>query len=310
MKTIEHKGVRLSIMENAGGRIVELSVNGGENILKSDRSLWEKDVPTPSSFNLDFTGYNGHEVWIGPQSEWWKHQNLNEEKAKSTLFWPPDPYISYGRFRIVKTTDNSISLTGEDSPISGLRMEKTYTILDNGKVKIEVKATNIRKEPVSWDLWMLTRTDGNNMTFVPVSSGVDIKVSEPTHDYEGAAPFKMSRGYFTFLTSERDTRYEACTAKAFITPSRPFIASLAGKNLLVIRFEHHDPKTIHAEQAEVEIYNYASGDTTCMMELEYHAPYKTLAPGESMSTSEEWEVMEYEGQTTFDDVAKFLDTIE
>ena len=307
MLTLSNKNITIGILENAGGRIVYLSYNGSENMLKSDRKLWDTTVPTPTPSNLEFTGYCGHEVWIGPQSEWWKHQDLNKEKKESTLFWPPDPYITYGRFALKEKTDSKVTLIGNESPISGLKFEKTYKLKENN-VEITVNATNIRNEKMSWDLWMLTRIDGDIRTYVPVKNGADIKVSEPTHDYEAAASFRYAQGYFYF-TPEDSIRGKGkvCTAKAFIEPHRPFIASDYGDKLLVISFEHHDKKFIHHEQSEVEIYNYASTDDGNMLELEYHAPFVTLAPGETMETTETWEIKEKNKQ---DNIFEQLDKIK
>ena len=304
---LESGNIRLGILEDAGGRIVSLQKEGGRNLLKSDATLWNQEKPLPSPANLDFTGYNGHEVWAGPQSEWWKHQDLNQEKKASTLFWPPDPYITYGRYKVTRQSVNSITLEGENSPISGLKLTKQYVITSEGTVEISVEAENIRKKDISWDLWMLTRVDGNNPTFVPIESGKNIKVTEPTHEWEGSAPYQYGYGYFTFTPERRDMRKEACTAKAFLTPNEPFIATLSQGKLLVLRFEHHAQDKLHPEQTEVELYNYASADDSCLMEMEYHAPYMTLKPGEKMSTKETWQIYDYTGKTDRESLCKYLD---
>ncbi|MBQ0030559.1 MAG: DUF4380 domain-containing protein [Paludibacteraceae bacterium] len=294
---IENGGTRLGILPKVGGRVVSLSKKGAPNIFKSDKTLWDKDeVPEVNPENLNFYPYHGQEVWVGPQSEWWKHQDLNEEQLHSTLFWPPDPYISWGEFTVTRHISCQIEMEGPESPISGVKLTKRINITADGVVHFEVTATNIRKEPVSWDLWLIARTSGNNPTFVPVASPFDVHVGGPTHpDYEGPAPYVVADGYFSFTPDRRDVSYEACTAKAFIQPSKPFIATLSGRDLLIIRFEHHSPNEIHPEQREVEVYNYASSDHNMLTEMEYHAPYRTLQPGESMTAKQTWEVLPFSG---------------
>lgn len=311
MLYIENGGTRLGILPEVGGRIVFLSRNGAPNILKSDKKLWdEAERLEPAADQLEFRAYNGAEAWVGPQSEWWKHQDLNEEQSRSTLFWPPDPYISYGAFTIERHISCEVVLVGPDSPISGIRFKKHIHITADGVVHYDVEATNVRKEPVAWDLWLVARTSGNNPTFVPVASPFDVNVTPPTHpDYEGPAPYSVKDGYFTFTPERRDVSYEACTAKAFINPSRPFIATLSGRDLLVIRFDHHYASDIHPEHKEVEIYNYASADDGVLMEMEYHAPYRTLQPGETMSTSQTWEILPFSGFISRESITSYLNGI-
>ena len=312
MLYIENGGTRLGILPDVGGRVVMLSRNGAPNIFKSDYRLWEEgERLQPAADQLEFRAYNGQEVWVGPQCEWWKHQDLNEEQKHSTLFWPPDPYISYGSFTVVRHISCEVTMVGPESPISGVRLKKHIMITADGVVHYDVEATNIRKEPVSWDLWLIARTNGNNPTFVPVSSPFDVRVTGATHpDCEGDAPYMVKDGYFTFTPERRSFSYYACTGKAFIHPSRPFIATLSGRDLLVIRFEHHNPDQLHPAQSEVEIYNYASSDDDVLMEMEYHAPYTTLQPGESMKTSQTWEILPFSGFISREMITTFLDKVK
>lgn len=290
MITLSNGGTTLLLLPEVGGRIVSVT-HGAGNLLKSNPQLWKETFPEPSPYLLDFTAYNGHEVWLGPQSEWWKHQNLNLSKKESALFWPPDPFISYGHFLVTQQTASQVTMVGPNSPISGVRLQKEVLVDASGQVQFSVTATNIRSSAVKWDLWMLTRTWGSNPTFVPVTSSADVQVGPPTHSYEGVAPWQVEKGYFRFIPSGRDKSFEACTAKAFLWPSRPFIATLVDQQLLVIRFTHHQRTLLHPEQTEVELYNYASDDDSSLMEMEYHAPYCTLQPGQTMSASEVWQIL-------------------
>lgn len=312
MLYIENGGTKVGVLPEVGGRVVLLSRNGAPNIFKSDRKLWDEPqriVPAPDQ--LEFRAYNGQEVWVGPQSQWWKHQDLNEAQKQSTLFWPPDPYISYGAYTVERHISCEVVMQGPDSPITGLRFRKRINITADGIVHYNVEATNIRKEPVKWDLWLLARTSGNNPTFVPVSTPFDVRVGEPTHpEYEGPAPYLVKDGYFTFTPERRDFSYEACTAKAFVTPSQPFIATLSGRDLLLIRFEHHSQSEIHPEHTEVELYNYASADDGVLMEMEYHAPCRTLQPGETMNTSQTWEIRPFSGYISRESIISYLNEVK
>jgi len=310
---ITNGNIRAGILPDVGGRIVSLQRNGGTNILESDPNLWneadsQRITPSPLLTEEEhYKAYNGHEVWLGPQSEWWKQQTLNVEKRASSLFWPPDPYIIYDCYSVLEKTEHSIVIQGTESPISGIRLTKKIEIDENGKLHFKVTARNIRKEAVKWDLWLVTRVNGYNLNFVPVASGEDVRLTEPSHVSQGKAPYKIEDGFFSFTAEKMDKNYKACSGKAIINPEKPYMATLAGDNLLVIRFEKQNPADIHPEQGEVELYSFATSQReTSLLELEIHAPYKTLQSGESMSTWETWEVYPFSANATEEEVRRFL----
>ena len=310
---IKNGNLRAGILPDVGGRIVSLQRNGGANILESNPDLWnegdaQRIIPSPLlTEEEDFKAYNGHEVWVGPQSEWWKQQTLNAEKSKSSLFWPPDPYIIYDCYAILEQNEHSVVIQGTESPISGVQFTKKIAIDENGKLHFEVIARNIRKEPVKWDLWLITRVNGYNLNFVPVASAEDVQLTDPSHAHQGKAPYKIEEGFFSFTAEKMDRSYTECTGKAIITPEKPYMATLAGDNLLVIRFEKQNPADIHPEQGEVELYSFATSQReTSLLELEIHAPYKTLQPGESMRACETWEIYPFSVNATEGEVRQFL----
>ncbi len=310
---IENGNIRAGILPDVGGRVVLLQRDGGKNILESDPNLWNEDDTqriTPSPLlteEEDFKAYNGHEVWVGPQSEWWKQQTLNIEKSNSSLFWPPDPYIIYDRYSVLEKTGHSIVMQGTESPVSGVQFTKKIAIDENGKLHFEVTARNIRKEAVKWDLWLITRVNGYSLNFVPVTSAEDVSLTDPSHTYQGKAPFKIENGFFSFTAAKMDRNYRECTGKAIINPAKPYMAALVDDNLLVIRFKKQNPADIHPEQGEVELYSFATPQReTSLLELEIHAPYKTLQPGESMNACEIWEVYPFAADATEEEIGRFL----
>lgn len=295
MIRIENAGVEAQILLEVGGRIVSYNRVGKPNVLESDPSLWNETKEQrlqPSPNMLDFRPYNGHEVWVGPQSQWWKQQTLNAEKIDSDLFWPPDPYISFGAYHIIEQTSSSLVIEGEDSPISGLRMKKSMRIEEDGSLFFQVEATNVRKNDVSWDLWLITRVNGHNENYVPVRSAEDVVLGEPSHPWQGRPTYKVENGYFSFTPLDNDHQCEECTGKAYIKASEPVIYAHCGDEWLKLEFEHHDSSLLHPEQTEIELYNFVHAEKEkSLLELEYHAPYRTLHAGESMQTWSRWRLM-------------------
>lgn len=291
---LTNNSVEVKIWPEAGGRVVWLGLKGIGNVLEFDSSIFEKPflkIPVTSE-NSDFMTLNGHIVWLGPQSTWWADQDLNEKRKKNNAPWPPDPYLTYGNYKVSGNLTNTVSLISPDSPITGIRLEKEILLTDSNVVIFNVKGTNIRNSPVSRDLWLNTRFNGWSRVYVPVADTAHLKVDGKS------VPYEINKGYFTF--QPMSVTEEIGNSKAFIYPSRPFIAGFTETQLLIIEFEPHDRSLIHPEHALVEIYNHINpADTSdALLELEYHAPLRILQPGESMETHEQWTLYPYLGEKT------------
>src|ERR1035437_7625364 len=124
----------IKILPHIGATIVSLEKGGSGNLFKSDSTLWDdKDIPALSAYS-DFKAYNGHTIWVGPQSEWWTKQNINTDRRDSAAPWPPDPYMAYGEYTTLRSDKNCISLESPESPISGINVTKEIAINDDESV--------------------------------------------------------------------------------------------------------------------------------------------------------------------------------
>ena len=76
----------------------------------------------------------------------------------------------------------------------------------------------------------------------------------------------------------------------------------------MIRFAHQPRAAIHPAQGQVELYQHADADAPGkgMLELEVHAPYVELSPGQTMQASELWTILPYAGPATRDAHLDFL----
>jgi hypothetical protein len=85
------------------------------------------------------------------------------------------------------------------------------------------------------------------------------------------------------------------------------MAGFAGDQLFVIRFAHQDRSLIHPEQGQVELYLDETADPgKGLLEMEVHAPYRTLQPKQSMEAEESWTVLSYDGADTYEAQVAFL----
>lgn len=309
---IENSGTRLGILTDVGGRIVYLSSNKSENLLKSDPAQWKEDKmerPEAGPF-ASWKAYNGHIVWNGPQSEWWIYQDVNPERKRTKAVWPPDPYLIYGQYAVTELKSNAIRLKSPESKVSGLSLEKLIEIEDDGSVLFKVKGTNIRNTPISWDLWLNSRVDGYANVYVPVESSRDAKVRSGGNANSDTVRWNITGNYFHYIPEVPPQGKTQRSSKAFITPSSNLIAAFVNDHCLLIRFPEVSPEKVHPAQAIVEIYNQITHHSEdALMELEFHAPYNLLAPGVSMETWEKWEIREYPGKESPEAQVQFLKEI-
>lgn len=314
----ESKTIRLAqgnteviVAPHIGGRIVSLRYNGKQNIFKADSAQWD-DPQTPElDAYSEFKAYNGHTVWVGPQSDWWVKQNLNPQRKANAVPWPPDPFLTYSDYSVEFRDAYKLQMLGADSPVSGVRLLKEIAVNADNSVYFKTIAQNIRTEQLYWDLWFNTRMDGYCRAYVPVATEDDVKVSPVLSSTSTEMPYTIVDGFFTYLPTAPNKPFIERSSKAFIYPSKPYIAGFTDSQVLIIRFEHHHAAVIHPQQALVEIYNHTEDSKSgALLELEYHSPYLPIAPGRTMEAWEVWEVHDYNGPATTEGHVAFLQDLE
>jgi hypothetical protein len=284
--------IEVGVLPDLGGMVALLRIIGKPNVLKADPALWDEAPVIRRRFGPDprWKAYNGHIVWVGPQSEWWLHQSKSPKKRRERAVWPPDPYINNGYFEVIERSATELVMRGPDSEFSGVRLTKSVKIKD-GRVLFTVSALNVRDEPISWDLWLNTRVDGYARCYAPVASMKGVRIDGRETESSDVGVYSHDQGYCRVESCAPSRNKKERWAKAFIPASRGAMAAFVSSQALIIRFKRHAPKLIHPEQALVEFYNYTSTRPyDALTELEYHAPYRTLAPGESMKASQQWEL--------------------
>lgn len=305
---LQNAGISIKISCALGGRIVFLSKDNSENILQSDPELWDDKNKPELSATSDFKAYNGHIVWLGPQCDWWKNQDLNVSRRNEASVWPPDPFIIYGEYTIVEKTDRSIILQSPESPIWGVQLRKEIVINDDGTVYQNVTVTNVSSKTQSWDIWYNTRMNGFCKAYVPITTNSDdVRVILNQLGASDDMPYTTDSGFFSFQPIDPDVNFHDRSSKAFVYPEQNYIVGFSNDKAIKIVFEQHKKEEIHPEQALVEIYNYTDCDEkNALLELEYHSPYKTLAPGDSMQAWEVWEILDYNGTENAEDQIAFI----
>lgn len=309
---LKNKNIEVGILPEVGGRVVLLRIPGYENILKSDSTLWinsKTQKPKISAFS-DFKAFDGHIVWVGPQNEWWTHQDINKNRKKTASVWPPDPYVIYGKFNIIARTDSSIKMVGPDSPISGIKLFKEVSIKETGEVKFTVTMENITQKNVKWDLWMNTRLDGYANCYVPINKNDLIEFMHTEDNMKETTPYKIENDFFTLCPSLPKTQKKQQVQEVHINPSQGYISAFNKNQMLLIWFKKNPKNKIHPLHGQVELYSSIShSGFDRLLELEMHGVYSELKPGETKSLSETWKIFPYDGDINSKSQIKYLKEI-
>lgn len=302
----------VGFLPRIGGRVVLFRRVDGPNVLLSDPDCWDdtdEEIPAAAP-DSGWKSYNGHTVWVGPQSGFWTQQDLNAERRDKQSTWPPDPYLIYGKYELAEKTDTYARLVGPLSPVCGLQLTKEVWI-ENDAVRVRVEAVNIRKDPVSWDLWSNTRLPGYASAYVPVDKETQMKLE---HDGSnpidrGMLPYEVHEGFFTFTVLDKfPGNWTQRTSKAFINkPSAGVLIGIHGGDCFVKRCEITPKVKVHPAQAFIEIYQDAHrAAAPGLLELEVHGEYRTLQPGDSMALEETWQIIAYPGGASVGEHLRFL----
>lgn len=274
-----------------GGRGLHFGLVGADNVLKVDERLLSLPAPKVSS-SSDNIGYLGHINWIGPQAEWWLHQTENLERRQQKAVWPPDAHTVLASATLNAISGNAVNMTLPASPVTGLRLDKSYVLHDDGSLQLDVTATNTRQASVAWDIWFNTRLNANSVLYVPVAGAQNVRI-----DTFGETPFKQALVVDEGLLTIDLTVADRLKGKAFVQPSKGWMAAFTADQLFVIEFTLQPQAAIHPAQGQLEFYlDYSAKSADAgVLEMELHSPYTYLEPGESFSSQEVWRVYSYEG---------------
>lgn len=189
-------------------------------------------------------------------------------------------------------------MDGVPSPVTGVQLRKRVALSPSrpDTINVQASARNIRTEPLSWDLWFNTRVAADTRVFVPVADAADLRLQPPSDPGTVAPRYQLEGGLFV-LSADRRADTLVQRGKLLLQPSAGWMAGFAGTQVLVIRFAHQPKARIHPEQGQVELYLDVPPQHPehGLLEMEVHAPYRTLAPGADMQAQEQWTLLRYTG---------------
>ncbi len=293
-----------------GGTVVDYRRQGGVNVINTewDNLRDSERIPEPTA-DARWFPLQGHTTWVGPQHEWWKHQSLTRDRGN----WPPDPWLIYAEYEVAERSEEQVVMVSPDSPISGVRMTKTVRLLEDGRAGLEAEIINVRETPVAWSVWSNTRLPLGAHVYVPLQEDTPLRISEfrtsrPLRD--GAMRYTVEGGFFSPLNQELRPESQREYGKAFIDGARPEVAVFVGSELFIKKAEKVTPPgQAPPKHSFVEIYSNFTDAGQGLLEAEMHSEYRELAPGETLSFAEIWELHPYEGPNERSAHREFLDRV-
>jgi hypothetical protein len=293
--------IQAEITPDIGGRLLSFSLKDQPSFLLL-ADLAGMDTRPQVNAGADNIGYLGHEIWVGPQSEWWTHQKANPKRATEKAIWPPDPYLILAKNTVMEQSAERVVIKSPESPITGVQIIKAYGLIPERKnsIKLQVRATNIRAENIAWDIWFNTRVFSDTQVYVPVANTADVRQKNMEDEINAPLVTSLSEGILSLDILPLPAGKKSRKGKLMIQPSQGWMAAFRDKQVFIIQFPLQLQSAIHPEQGQVELYNEYNPNNLQdgLLEMEVHATYKTLAPKEHMIADETWTILEYKGNNT------------
>jgi hypothetical protein len=292
--------IRALATEAIGGRLLAFSLVSKPNFLKLDEQAG--DPAQAIDARTDNVGYLGHEIWMGPQSQWWSRQTVNQERAAQKAAWPPDPYLSLAKYTVAKKSASELIVDSPASPVSGIALSKRYALVPGkpNSLQVEVSATNRCEHEVAWDIWFNTRTHGDTRVYVPLAEAADVRTQAIGNGAGAPLRYTVAGRIFSLDLVVPPAGQSARNGKIFLQPAYGWMAGFRGAQAFIVQFPLQPRSAIHPEQGQIELfseYRPAEMDKS-LLEMEVHAPYVALEPGKTMKAAELWTIVPYQGPAT------------
>jgi hypothetical protein len=182
-----------------------------------------------------------------------------------------------------------------------VELRKRYALVEGkpNSLRLDVAATNRRGAAVAWDIWFNTRAHADTAVYVPVAARADVRI-EAADGGRPAPRYLLEQGIFALDIPAPGAADAARKGKVFLQPAQGWMAGFRAGQVLVIQFAHQPRSAIHPDQGQVELYHdFQPGrPDEGILEMEVHAPYRQLAPGQSMQAQELWTILPYDGPDT------------
>ena len=143
-KELVRDGLKVRVVSELGGRIMELSLDGFNFLFVNPVLNGAKNIQPEKSWNGIWQNFGGEKIWPAPQG--W---DTDRQWAG-----PPDNVLDGGYFKILSADDNSITTQSPTCARTGLKIERTISLLENEcGVRIDANFENCIDKLGEWSVW-------------------------------------------------------------------------------------------------------------------------------------------------------------
>ena len=262
------------VVPDVGGRILSVKHRGEELFFAHEQHLGEPvDVAAARDLaaekkRLGFRLWGGDKTWIAPQSAW-------------TQGIPPLD-LDAGRY----TWRHEGKAIVMESPIcreTHLKVVRRVELFSNGDLLLDEKMTNAGKRETTRGLWDVTQMLRPFDVYLPVPLAGVRGYPDEGDSVAIRDEMLVARDGWTCVPCRepRHFKFGGLAERGVVVALRPAASETLAH---VRRFDIQDGSA-YAHDASVEVYNSPSHD---YLEVEVHAPLKTLAPGAFTQHRQTW----------------------
>ncbi|MEO0513931.1 MAG: DUF4380 domain-containing protein [Planctomycetota bacterium] len=265
--------VRLAVSP-AAGRVVSFGYAGGENLLWINQdSIYDPPTQADAYYNI-----GGDKLWVAPQPLWknaFGHDN-----------WPPDGVIDGQAWILVEQTNDSLTIQSPESPDYGVVVRRTFHLPPKKSQAVITNAIlRIHANPHPLQIWSVTQIKQPRAAVLdlapdaPAMPSAYITMTDET-------PAKVA-GYVQTLGENAAIEWtQQGNAHAKLGSLGRWVAGVYD-GMIFRQSTDFDPNGAYPEASSVQVYR--AGDYT---ELELLSPLIQLAPGETLTNTVTWALME------------------
>lgn len=268
---LENGSTRVILEPSCGGRVLEYSLNGKNSIY----------VDPAQNGWVYRTGKNG----IDPSGG---RMDFGPEKTV-----PAHPDLWLGKWQAQITAEHSARLTSVEDKNAGVQLVREFTLdATSSKLTVTQRIRNISKETKHYCHWGRTLTLGGGICIIPLTA--DSRFPNKYIMYENGSTINYAPVDSNIIVTDKYIQIIG-------TPAYPKLGSdsyagwfccLTPNDLLFVkRFETY-PDRVYNEIAGLTISIWYYKDVMC--ELEPIGPREDIQPGQSVSFTEQWWLIQYE----------------
>ncbi|MFH0910115.1 MAG: hypothetical protein V1918_01195 [Planctomycetota bacterium] len=267
---LENDTTRVILGPHAGGRVLEYAWKG-ENALHLDPAQdgWTYDPGKKADIDL----YGGR-CDIGPEA-----------------VIPRHPALWFGPWTAETIGPYAARMTSAEDEATGVRLVREFRLDPEGsRLAFTQTIRNVSSEEKPWYHWGRTCAVGNGLVFVPLTS-----FSRFPRKY-----IRYDRGGVNFRPKDPAVRERDGFLEVLSAPERPklgmdsyagWFAYLMRNNVLFVKRFPTWPDRMYGDLAAITVCIYYYKDIFC--ELEPLGPKERILPGESVSFTEEWQLLPF-----------------